>query len=332
MDAQRGAGTQRVVGFHGNVVAEPGSEPGMRDGEQVIDGPVSVGAVAWGLLRTMRPRQWVKNVLVFAAPLASGTVLQLDVLLPTLAAFGLFCLMASAIYLLNDVRDVAEDRRHPRKRFRPVAAGIVPPALAVATGLFLLVVSLVVAVLLTRPALAGVLGSYAAISLAYAYFLKDQPVIDLAVVASGFLLRGIAGGAAAGIALSQWFLLVAAFGALFMVAGKRYAELVALGHDAETRRSLQEYSPSYLRFVWSLSAGVACTAYSLWAFEMARSQDGVPWATLSIAPFVLGILRYAMDVDKGAAGAPEEIIMGDRVLLALGVVWALAVGVGVVSA
>ncbi len=332
MDVQRGPRTQRVVGFRDNVVAEPGPEPGTRDEGQVIGGPVSVGAVAWGLLRTMRPRQWVKNVLVFAAPLASGTVLQLDVLLPTLAAFGLFCLMASAIYLLNDVRDVAEDRRHPRKRFRPVAAGIVPPALAVATGLFLLVVSLVVAVLLTRPALAGVLGSYAAISLAYAYFLKDQPVIDLAVVASGFLLRGIAGGAAAGIALSQWFLLVAAFGALFMVAGKRYAELVALGHDAETRRSLQEYSPSYLRFVWSLSAGVACTAYSLWAFEMARSQDGVPWATLSIAPFVLGILRYAMDVDKGAAGAPEEIIMGDRVLLALGVVWALAVGVGVVSA
>jgi decaprenyl-phosphate phosphoribosyltransferase len=152
------------------------------------------------------------------------------------------------------------------------------------------------------------------------------------VVASGFLLRGIAGGVAAGLFLSQWFLLVAAFGSLFMVAGKRYSELLVVGDEAATRKTLREYSASYLRFVWSLSAGVACTAYSLWAFEMAKTQDNVPWATISIAPFVLAILRYARDVDKGAAGAPEEIVMHDRVLLVLGALWVLTVGVGVFSA
>jgi decaprenyl-phosphate phosphoribosyltransferase len=196
----------------------------------------------------------------------------------------------------------------------------------------LFTVALVAAVLLTRPQLAWVLGSYVVIQLAYCLFLKNQPVIDLAVVASGFLLRGIAGGVAAGLLLSQWFLLVAAFGSLFMVAGKRYSELILVGDAAATRKTLKEYSASYLRFVWSLSAGVALTAYSLWAFEMGETQDGVPWSTISIAPFVLAILRYAVDVDKGTAGAPEEIVLRDRVLLGLGVAWAATVGLGVFGA
>jgi decaprenyl-phosphate phosphoribosyltransferase len=287
------------------------------------------GTFAWALVRSVRPRQWVKNVLVLAAPLAAGKIFDVDVLGPTAVAFVLFCLAASAVYLVNDTIDVEEDRRHPRKRFRPIAAGIIPRPLAVAMATVLFAVALVAGILLTRPALAWVLASYVGIQLAYCLFLKNQPVIDLGVVASGFLLRGIAGGVAAGLALSQWFLLVAAFGSLFMVAGKRYSELVLIGDAAATRRTLKEYSASYLRFVWSLSASVACLTYSLWAFEMARAHPGHPWATISIAPFVLAILRYAVDVDKGAAGAPEEIVLRDRVLLALGAIWALFVGLGV---
>jgi len=297
----------------------PGRTPGFR------------GSFAWGLVRALRPRQWVKNFLVFAAPLAAGAVFDADVLVPSLIAFVLFSVASSAVYLVNDSIDVEDDRRHPRKRFRPIAAGIVPRGLAVALAVALFAVALVAAVLFTRPQLAWVLGSYVVLQLAYCLGLKNQPVLDLAVVASGFLLRGIAGGVAAGLLLSQWFLLVAAFGSLFMVAGKRYSELVLLGDDADTRRTLQEYSVSYLRFVWSLSAGVACTAYSLWAFEMGAAQQGVPWATLSIAPFVLAVLRYAVDVDKGAAGAPEEIVLRDRVLLGLALVWVVTVGVGVLG-
>ena len=290
------------------------------------------GSKPWGVVRALRPRQWVKNVLVLAAPLAAGEVFHLDVLGPTVVAFLLFCLCASGVYLVNDSIDIEEDRRHPKKRFRPIAAGLVPRPLAVGLAVVLFAVAVTLAVTLTRPALAGVLGSYVVIQLAYCFFLKNQPVIDLAVVASGFLLRGIAGGVAAGLLLSQWFLLVAAFGSLFMVAGKRYSELIVVGDEAATRKTLREYSASYLRFVWSLSAGVACTAYSLWAFEMAENQDDIPWATISIAPFVLAILRYARDVDKGSAGAPEEIVMHDRVLLVLGALWVLTVGVGVFSA
>lgn len=287
------------------------------------------GSFTWGLVRALRPRQWVKNVLVLAAPLAAGDIFDADVMRPTAVAFVLFCLAASAVYLVNDTIDVEEDRRHPRKRFRPIAAGIVPRWLAVAMAAVLFTTALVAAVLLTRPELAVVLGSYVVIQLAYCTFLKNQPVIDLAVVASGFLLRGIAGGVAAGLMLSQWFLLVAAFGSLFMVAGKRYSELVLVGDAAATRKTLKEYSASYLRFVWSLSAGVAVTAYSLWAFEMGETLDGVPWSAISIAPFVMAILRYAVDVDKGAAGAPEEIVLRDRVLLVLGVLWVVTMALGV---
>ncbi|WP_138760898.1 decaprenyl-phosphate phosphoribosyltransferase [Modestobacter altitudinis] len=300
-------------------VAPPPRTPGFR------------GSRPWGFVRALRPRQWVKNVLVLAAPLAAGEVFNPDVMGPTAVAFVLFSLAASGVYLVNDSIDVEEDRRHPRKRFRPIAAGLVPRSAAVAIAVVLFAGTLTAGVLLTRPALAWVLASYVVIQLAYCTFLKNEPVIDLAVVASGFLLRGIAGGVAAGLVLSQWFLLVAAFGSLFMVAGKRYSELIVVGDAGATRKTLREYSASYLRFVWSLSAAVALSAYCLWAFEMSETQDGVPWATFSIAPFVLAILRYARDVDKGAAGAPEEIVMHDRVLLILGALWALTVALGVFS-
>ena len=287
------------------------------------------GSLAWGLVRAVRPRQWVKNGLVLAAPLVSGRLLEGDVLADTAVAFVLFCAVASAVYLINDSLDVAEDRRHPVKRMRPIAAGIVPRGVALALAAVLIVAALTVAVLLTRPQLAWVLGIYVAVQLAYCLALKHQPVIDLAIVSSGFLLRAVAGGVAAGIPLSQWFLLVAAFGSLFMVAGKRYSEMVALGEEAATRRSLREYSESYLRFVWSMSAGVTVTVYSLWAFDLGRDQDGVPWSAISIAPFVLGLLRHAVDLDKGAAGEPEDVVLHDPVLLSLGAAWIAAVALGV---
>ncbi len=283
---------------------------------------------AIGLLRTMRPRQWVKNVLVLAAPFASRDIIELDVIVAVALAFVAFSLAASGVYLVNDVKDVEADRAHPTKRIRPIAAGILAPRVAMGAAVVLFAVSLGVSWLASDQLLV-VTAVYIAVQLSYCFWLKHQPVVDIAIVASGFLIRAVAGGAAAEIALSQWFLLVAAFGSLFMVAGKRYSELVLVGDSAQTRKTLREYSASYLRFVWSLSAGVTCTAYSLWAFDLAASQDGAPWATLSIAPFVIGVLRYAVDVDKGAAGAPEEIVMGDKVLLLLGVLWAVLVGVGV---
>ena len=277
--------------------------------------------VTLGVLRTMRPRQWVKNVLVLAAPFAGGVLFAPGTVVDLAVAFVAFSLAASGIYLVNDAKDVAADRVHPTKRHRPVAAGIVSPRLAYAVAVVLLVGSLALTILASVDLLI-VLGVYIAVQLSYCFWLKHQPVLDICIVASGFLLRAIAGGAATGIPLSQWFLLAAGFGSLFMVAGKRYAEMMLAEHTgAKIRKSLERYSASYLRFVWALSATVLITTYCLWAFEIREVEHNTVWSQISIVPFVIAVLRYSVDVDGGNGGEPEEIALGDRVLQVLAFVW-----------
>jgi decaprenyl-phosphate phosphoribosyltransferase len=165
------------------------------------------------------------------------------------------------------------------------------------------------------------MGIYIGVQLAYCFGLKHQAVLDICIVSSGFLIRAIAGGVAANIPLSQWFLLVMAFGSLFMAAGKRYAELqLAERTGAKIRKSLESYTSTYLRFVWTLSATAVVLCYGLWAFERDRNAGGSLYA-VSMVPFTIAILRYAVDVDGGLAGEPEEIALRDRVLQLLAVAW-----------
>lgn len=280
-------------------------------------------------IRAMRPRQWIKNVLVVTAPLAGGQLFQLKILGPVALAFVAFCLVSASIYLINDIRDVEEDRQHPKKRFRPIAAGELSPSaawvLAAVTGGLGLGMGYAVNV-----RLGAVLTVYVALQTFYSLFLKHLPVVDLAVVAGGFLLRAMAGGVAAGIPLSQWFLLVAAFGSFFMVAGKRYSEMKSLGSEGGTRKSLTRYSESYLRFAWMLAAVMVLISYSLWAFENPdQGSFGVPWTAISIAPFTLGLLQYALEVDSGQAGEPEEVVLHDHVLQGIGVIWLVTISLAV---
>ncbi|MBW0115004.1 decaprenyl-phosphate phosphoribosyltransferase [Pseudonocardia sp. KRD-169] len=289
----------------------------------------TTAGVVRGVLKTMRPRQWVKNVLVLAAPFAAGDLLQPGIGLQLVVAFVAFSLAASGIYLVNDAKDIEADRAHPTKRNRPIAAGIVPPRLAVAVAVVLLAAAVAIS-LVAGYQLVIVLAVYVVVQLSYCFWLKHQPVLDICIVASGFLLRAIAGGAATGIALSQWFLLVAGFGSLFMVAGKRYAEMMlAERTGAKIRKSLESYSASYLRFVWGLSATVLITTYSLWAFEIRETQHNPIWSAISIVPFVVAVLRYAVDVDNGNGGEPEEIALGDRVLQVLALAWIASLTVAV---
>jgi len=275
------------------------------------------GGALSGLVLMMRPRQWVKNVVVLAAPLAGGTLFEPRVLVAVGITFVAFTLAASGVYIVNDIHDLAADRAHPTKCHRPIAAGLVSPRLASAVAVVLLVTAVGVS-FLASVNLALVTGIYLAVQLSYCWGLKHQPVVDISIVASGLLLRAIAGGAAAGIVLSQWFLLTTAFGALFMVAGKRYAELrLAERTGAKIRKSLERYTASYLRFVWTLSATVVIMTYGLWAFQLSQS-DHSRWPVISLVPFILAILRYAMQVDGGNGGEPEEIILSDRVLQVLG--------------
>lgn len=282
---------------------------------------------ASALVRTMRPRQWTKNVLVVAAALSAGVLGDGNNIAIIIGTFVAFTLAASSVYLFNDARDVEDDRRHPLKKLRPVAAGELSVRIAVLSSIVVAAAGLGLGFAIDRD-LGITLSVYVVIQVAYALWLKEQPVIDLAIVSAGFLLRAIAGGVAVDVPLSQWFLLVASFGSLFMVAGKRYSELRSLGNEAGTRRTLEEYSVSYLRFVWTLAATVTITAYSLWAFEI-KNETGVDWQAISIAPFVMGLLRYSVDIDRGLAGEPEEAVLRDRVLQLIAVCWLAIFAIGV---
>jgi decaprenyl-phosphate phosphoribosyltransferase len=282
------------------------------------------------LLAEARPKQWVKNVLVLAAPGAFGTLRQADVLVDTAIAFVCFCLVASGTYYLNDANDVEADRLHPTKRFRPIAAGEIPLGLARLTGVALLIAGLLLAVL-TRWQLGVVVAGYVVLTTSYTVWLKHIPIVDIVAVAAGFVLRAIAGGAATDIEISDWFFILTSFGSLFVVAGKREAEFHEMGDDAtDTRATLGEYSASYLSYVRSVTSGVLFVAYCLWAFEKAElAQHAVPWFQLSIVWFVLGVLRYALLIDAGRGGAPEELVLSDRMLMVFGAIWAVTFAAGI---
>ncbi len=286
-----------------------------------------------GLVRTMRPHQWLKNVLVFAAPAAAGELGDAGVLVDTLIAFVAFCLAASGTYLLNDALDVDADRRHPTKRNRPIAAGIVPLPLAVACGVLLLIAGLAVAAAANADLVVTV-AAYVTLTATYTLWLKRQPVLDVVAVAAGFVLRAIAGATATGLPISEWFFIVASFGALLMVVGKREGEARALGADAGlVRATLGAYSPSFLLTLRTLAAGTVLVAYCMWAFDSAGAVDNNPdaalWFQLSIAPFAVAILRYVLIIDEGRGGEPDEVVLHDRPLLLAGVAWAIIYGYGI---
>ena len=265
-----------------------------------------------------RPRQWLKNVLVFAAPAAAAVLGHGDVLWRTVLTFVAFCLVSSATYMLNDVVDVEADRVHAVKRHRPVASGAVSMRLALACAGLLLACGLALAFAVSWK-LGLLVTGYKVLTTAYTFKLKHTPNVDIAIVASGFLVRAVAGGVAVGVPLSHWFLAVASFGSLFMVAGKRQGELLR-GGDSATRPVLAEYTLEHLRFVVTTSAAVTIVTYCLWAFGHPRTSS-VPWWGLSIVPFVMGIMRYALLVDRGEGGTPEELVIRDPGLRLVGIAW-----------
>ncbi|MFE0172686.1 decaprenyl-phosphate phosphoribosyltransferase [Streptomyces sp. NPDC059002] len=303
-----------------------------RPPQQPKPGPVSLPL---GLLKTARPRQWVKNVLVVAAPAAAGELFSRHALSQLAIVFVLFTAAASAVYLINDARDADADRAHPTKCRRPVAAGQVPVSVAYAVGGLLAVLAPVVAAALCTPLTAALLAAYVGMQLAYCVSLKHVLVVDLTIVTTGFLMRAMIGGLALGIPLSRWFLITTGFGALFMVSAKRYSEAVQMAASSEklgaTRALLTEYTTGYLRFVWQLAAGVAVLAYCLWAMESGGTANGslLPWRQLSMAAFILAILRYAVFADRGTAGEPEDVVLRDRALAVIGLVWLAMYGLAV---
>lgn len=281
------------------------------------------------LVKEARPKQWAKNVLVFAAPGAAGVLDNGDFLVPTIAMFVSFCMVASGGYFWNDLLDVDQDRNHPTKRFRPIASGAIPLNVARLTGTVMLLGGVAVALLASWKACIAA-AAYVALTASYSAVLKHIAVVDLIAVAAFFVLRAIGGAVAADVPMSTWFLLTTSFASLFIVSGKRFAELREVGDDAQTRATLDQYTLRYLRDVVSISLAAAMVSYCIWAFDT-KEIAGTTWPfyELSIVPMATALLRYLLILEQGHGSAPEEIFLADRTMQVLGVVWAVVFGLGV---
>jgi len=296
----------------------------------------AAASLAARLVRVARPRQWTKNLLVLVAPGAAGVLLHWTVLWHAVAAAGIFCVAASGTYFFNDAIDAEADRHHPTKRLRPVAAGLVPVPTALGVGLAMMAVAVALAGLLAGWHLALVMAIYSLVNVSYSLGVRNEPVLDLAAVSAGFVLRAVAGGVATGIPLTNWFLIVASFGSLLIVTGKRSGEMQMLvDHRVDngaTRQTLGSYTPTFLRSVRTLSAAVSVTAYCLWAFERAAQlhpgHDPI-WFQLTVVPFTIALLHVVRLLDSGEGAAPEDLALRDHRLQAYGLVWVALFAAGV---
>lgn len=274
----------------------------------------------------MRPKQWFKNVFVFAPLIFDGKLFDLFYLAQTVAGFVLLCLISGTVYIINDLADIENDRTHPKKRHRPLASGALGIRAATWAAVLIPLVTLPLGFLL-NPAMGGILTGYLGIQLAYSLWLKDVVIVDVMIVASGFLLR-----VAAGVPLvdaerfSPWLYICMTLLALLIGFGKRRHELVLLKDEAGGHRhSLQEYNLALLDHVISIVTASTLLAYALYTFS-APNLPANQTMMLTI-PFVLyGIFRYLYLIHvRGMGGAPEEIVLSDRPLQVAIALWGLSV-------
>lgn len=286
----------------------------------------SVLATGKALLRTMRPKQWTKNAVVFAPLIFDEKLFQPALLARTTAAFALFCLISSTVYIINDLADIEKDRLHPKKRERPLAAGVLSPAVAVAAAVVFILVSIPISLWLDRG-FSLILFSYLLLNVAYSFYLKHLVIIDVLVIAAGFVLRVAGGVAVVGVErFSPWLYLVITLGALFLGFGKRRHELLLLEDGADAHRAiLAEYTLPFLDQLIALVTSTMVIAYSLYTF----SAPNLPanHAMMLTIPIVLyGLFRYLYLIHvKKEGGAPDELLLTDKPLLATSILWVLAV-------
>ncbi len=285
----------------------------------------SPGWMRWPLavLRTARPRQWPKNLLVFAAPLAGTSLGRRDGLAYALVAAAAFCVASVAVYLVNDVADAERDRRHPVKRHRPIAAGELSKSHAVAVAVACIAVAVAAGFAIRTPLLSVIIGGYVASSLLYSLVLKHIPVVELLFVASGFVLRALGGAAATRVPPSGWFLLVCSLGALLVATAKRYTEMAVLGPDAIRHRpSMRWYRPAALRLTQRITAIAMITAYVLWAMGEHRGWIR-GWHLASALPLAGTLIRFDHLTAQATPRPVEDLLARDVPMVLLEIVWLL---------
>lgn len=271
--------------------------------------------LAWMLL--LRPSHWIKNVFVLAGFFFSGDWRNAEILTRSLAGFAVFCLASSAVYCLNDALDADKDRQHPRKRLRPVAAGLVSRRAALTSAALLLVPALALA-LWTGPGLAIIAGAYLAVNLAYSSGWKNKVLVDVFCIASGFILRLLAGTWGIGIEPSQWFLLCTMALSLFLGFSKRYAELAEAKLTLDEKRAvLRNYSPEFLRMLMGVTLSATLITYGLYttsARTVAVHGTSNLVYTLPIAMFAMFRYLYLV-MEKGFGENTVAEVLKDRQLL-----------------
>jgi len=278
------------------------------------------------IIKTMRPKQWTKNVVVYAALIFDGKFLEPTLFLRTTAMFILFCLVSSAVYLLNDLVDMEKDRAHPLKRNRPLASGALKPSYAIIALAVLLGVSLPAAYLLDVTA-ALILTGYFLLNVAYSFWLKNMVILDVFTIAAGFVLRVAAGAAVVHVErFSPWLYVCITLIALIIALGKRRAELAGLEDDASNHRAiLDEYNMNFLDHLISLTTGATIVTYSLYTFSAHNlPENHLMMLTIPIVIYFLFRYLYLIHV-KQLGGAPDELIFKDKPLFFSGVFWAVAV-------
>lgn len=283
------------------------------------------------IVRLCRPKQWVKNALIFAAPLAAGAFGSPGVVTRVAIAFATFCAASSATYVINDIRDVESDRKHPRKRLRPIASGAVPIPVAwvVAAVLF---AAAAVGAMASYSEFRYILLAYVLLTLSYSFGIKHISVVEMVALVSGFVLRGFAGAAAARVPVSPWFFVVVSAGAMMIIAAKRSGELKSVGDGSGTRKVLSTYTPQFLRSIETAALSTGLIGYCLWAFESATTVKSgsatVVLFRISVAPFATAFFRFQQLADAGEAEAPEDLIT-DKILAGCGLAWGLIYGCGI---
>jgi decaprenyl-phosphate phosphoribosyltransferase len=288
------------------------------------------GPVRWlgAVLRTTRPRQWPKNLLVFAAPLAGHTLGRPYGFWYAVAAFAAFVLASSAVYLVNDVVDAERDRNHPYKKSRPIASGRLPKRHAVIVAVCFVLVALGAGLAIGEPLLTATVAAYLLTSFLYSAGLKHTPVIELAFVASGFVLRVIGGAVATHVPPSGWFLLVCSLGALMVAIAKRYTELTVLGADAAKHRpAMRGYSASKLRIAQRVVSVVMVVSYVLWASNEPELRSRI-FHLISSAALLAALVRFDRLTAKATSKPVEDLISRDPVMVGCEASWLVLFALG----
>lgn len=286
-------------------------------------------SIVGSYLRLLRPPQWVKNTFVFAAPVFARRIFEPPVLLRTLVVFAAFCLLSSVVYIVNDIADREEDRLHPRKRLRPIAAGLIAPGPAIVVAVLLLLVSLTLLLYLSPAALLVGL-TYLILMLLYSWTLKHRMLIDVITISMGFVLRALAGAVAIPVTISPWLITCTFTLCLFLGFSKRRCELAAFADVNQAglhRPTLLRYSTDLLNHLLSVSAGIAVVTFLLYCMdERTVSSLGTNYLIYTTPLVVYGIFRYAMLVESGQVSGPTDVLLSDLPFIATVVSWsALAV-------